>query len=90
MQAKDEVLIQLRDDMKESAIIEVLRQLSQIEHRLIQISITAGAKVAHPFLASLLQSAGNLEGAIYLLQQANAQKSGIVGVDQQAGFIRPQ
>jgi hypothetical protein len=80
MQKNDEVLIQLRDEMKELEIMEILRKVSGVQHRLLQISIGAGAKAAQPFMAALFQSTQNLEGAIYVLQQANmAGSPGLVG-----------
>lgn len=87
----DEILIRLRDDMREPEIIEVLRKVSTVQHRLIQISIEAGAKAAQPFMAALFRSTQNLEGAIFVLQQANMPGGGIVGArDLSGGIIRPQ
>ena len=88
MQKNDEVLIQLRDDMKEADIIETLRKVSGIQHRLLQISIGAGAKAAQPFMAALFQSTQNLEGAIYVLVQANMPNGPIVPAG--GGILRPQ
>jgi hypothetical protein len=70
MQKNDEVLIQLRDEMKEVEILEVLRKISKINHRLIQISIGVGAVAAQNYMHALWQSTQNLEGAIQCLAAA--------------------
>lgn len=80
MQKNDEVMIQLRDDMKELEILEVLRKVSKINHRLIQISIGAGAVAAQNYMHALWQSTQNLEGAIQCLIQATMPTGpGLVG-----------
>jgi hypothetical protein len=76
----DEVLIQLRDDMKEVEILDVLRKLSQVHHRLIQISIGAGAVAAQTYMHALWQSTQNLEGAVQcLIQSTMPSGPGLVG-----------
>lgn len=85
----DEVLLVLRDDMNELAILDLLNKISGAQHRLIQISITAGAKVAQPYMNALIQSTQNLEGAIYILRQSNMPGGPIVGAPPGA-IIRPQ
>lgn len=75
----DEVLIQLRDEMTEREIIEVLQKVSKIQHRLVQISIAGGSKAHLAYMGVLFQAAGATEMALLNLEQANAQKSGLVG-----------
>jgi hypothetical protein len=80
MQKSDEVLIHLRDDMKEPEILEVLRKISKVQHRLIQISIGAGAVAAQNYMHALWQSTQNLEGAVQCLIQATMpQGPGLIG-----------
>jgi hypothetical protein len=74
----DEILIQLRDDMTERDILDVLRNVSKIQHRLLQVSITGGAKAHLAFTQVLFQAAGATEMAVLNLEQSSQQKSGLV------------
>jgi len=74
----DEILITLRDKMSEREILDVLGNVSRVQHRLLQISIDGGAKAHLAFMGVLFQAAGATEMAILNLEQSNAQKSGLV------------
>lgn len=78
MPKNDEILIQLRDKMTEREILDALRNISTIQHRLIQISIDGGAKAHLPFTQVLFQAAGATEMCVFNLEQANQQKLNIV------------
>lgn len=84
----DEVLIQLRDGMKEAEVIEVLRKLSQLQHRVIAISIDAGAKALQPYMQALFQATAHLENAILAGSGNVTPSAGLVGVE--GGLLRPQ
>lgn len=74
----DEILITLRDTLSEREILEILVKVSRVQHRLLQISIEGGAKAHLAYMGVLFQAAGATEMAILNLEQANAQKSGLV------------
>ena len=74
----DEILITLRDKMSEREVLDVLVNVSRVQHRLLQISIDGGAKAHLAFMGVLFQAAGATEMAILNLEQSNAQKSGLV------------
>jgi hypothetical protein len=84
----DEVLIQLRDNMNEAEIIEVLRKLSGIQHRLIAISINAGGKALQPYMQALFQATAHLEGSILAGSGNTPPGARLVGVE--GGRLRPQ
>jgi len=74
----DEILITLRDKMTEREILDVLGNVSRVQHRLLQISIDGGAKAHLAFMGVLFQAAGATEMVILNLEQSSAQKSGLV------------
>lgn len=88
LKKNDEVLIQLRDDMKDTELIEVLRKVSAVQHRVLAISINAGGRALQPYMQALFQSTAHLENAI-LAGSGNAPPStALVGVE--GGMLRPQ
>lgn len=74
----DEILIRLRDNMTEREICDALRNVSHVQHRLLQIAIDGGAKAHLAFSQVLFQAAGATEMALFNLEQANQQKSGLI------------
>jgi hypothetical protein len=84
----DEVLIQLRDDMKDAEVIEVLRKMSAIQHRVIAISIGAGARALQPYMQALFQATAHLENAILAGSGNVPPGTALVGVE--GGVLRPQ
>jgi hypothetical protein len=74
----DETLIQLRDNMTERDILDVLRNVSKVQHRLLEISLQGGSKAHLAYMGVLFQAAGATEMAILNLEQASQQKSGLL------------
>lgn len=75
---KDEILIQLRESMSESDLITELESVSTALHRMIQISISGGAKAHLVFFTHLVNAAGATESAAFMLKQTQNQNSAIV------------
>jgi hypothetical protein len=79
MQKKnDEILIRLHDSMTEAQIATELTNCSNALHRLIQISIDAGARAHLTYFTHLINAAAAAESSAFILMQANQQQSGIV------------
>lgn len=90
-QKKDETLIRLRDTMTEAEILSAVADCSGVLHRLVQISIDAGARANQMFFNSVCTAAASLENAIYAAKQAERAASPIhMAGGGAAPFGRPQ
>jgi hypothetical protein len=75
---KDEVLIQMRPGMSENEIGDVLEKCSNVLHRLLQLSIDAGARGHLTYFTHLVTACGAAEAAVYILRQPQQQQSSIL------------
>lgn len=89
-QKKDETLIRLRDVMNEQEILAAVGDVSNVLHRLVQISIDAGARANQIFFNSLCTSAAALENSIYAAKQVERAQSPIHMPSGPTPFGRPQ
>lgn len=89
-QKNDEVLIRLRDTMNEAEILKVIEDCSSVLHRVIQISIDAGARANQIFFNQLCTAAGGLENSITAARMAERAASPIHMPAGQSPFGRPQ
>ena len=89
-QKKDETLIRLRDTMNEAEILTVVEDCSNVLHRLVQISIDAGARANQIFFNQLCTAAASLENTVYAAKQAERSSSPIHIPGGPTPFGRPQ
>lgn len=84
MPLKDEVLIKLRDSMNEREIADELEKVSNVLHRIVQISINAGARAHLTYFSHLINAAGAVEASHFVLSQG--------GLNAKGGspIVRPQ
>jgi hypothetical protein len=74
----DEILIRLHETMTEAQMAAELTNISTALHRLIQISIDAGARAHLTYFTHLVNAAGAAESSAYILTQANQPTSTIL------------
>lgn len=89
-QKHDETLIRLRESMNETEILSVVADCSNVLHRLVQISIEAGARANQIFFNQLCTAAAALENTVYAAKQAERASSPIQIPGAQMPFGRPQ
>lgn len=81
MPLNDEILIQLHPGMTEREIGNALEKCSNALHRILQLSIDAGARAHLTYFTHVVTACGAAEAAVYVMRQTT---------DGQSPIVRPQ